>query len=153
MAYSHVSYEVNFQPFQGPSTAARPTASNYGVRLDATGLNAKWAPGYMPHIIRGAAILSFATTADTDPIKCGFEADISAPGTPTRLFTITIPTTRVKHSVVYYKPTYRILIKPGMEVDFLVTAAATAGRYGKVVLYVEPSWEDPSNLTGMLQTT
>ena len=153
MSYAHTQYEVELRPFHGPSAGAKPTASNYGVQLDVTGLNAKWAPGMMPHYIRGAAVLPFATTADTSPVVVGFEADISTPGTPTRLFSITVPTTRIAHKAVYYKPTYNILIKPGMEVDFRVTAAATAGRYGKVVLYVEPSWDDPANLTGLIKTT
>lgn len=151
MSYAHTSYEVSLVPGI-PVSGAHPTALQNGINLAVTAIST-WGPGYMPHIIRGAAVLPLVTTTMTDAIGCRFEADISAAGTPTHLFTISIPTTRGAHKVVYYKPTYVIKINPGQLVEMHCTTAATAGVYAKVVLYVEPSWEDPSNLTGMLRTT
>lgn len=156
MAYTHSKYEVELNSPIGPSDGAKPTAAAHGVRLDATGVAGQWGPGMVPHIVRGAAIVPLSpTTNHTNAISVRFDADISTPGTPTDIFTIVLPTTaggRAHHSV-YYRPTYYIEIKPGSLVRANVTAAATAGVYAKAVLYVEPRWEEPGNLTGMTQTT
>lgn len=152
MAYVHTSYEVEMIPGTQVS-GSQPTALQNGVRLDATGIMAVWAPGYVPHKVMGFAVLPFATTADDAALHLSFRADISTPGTPTEIAKIVVPTTRLGHKVVYKKPTYDIIVKPGMRVDLNVTAKATAGRYGKVVMYVAPVWDDPANLTGMLSTT
>ena len=40
-----------------------------------------------------------------------------------------------------------------MSVRANVTAAATAAVNGMIVLYVEPRWEEPENVTGMLAAT
>lgn len=151
MAYTHSKYEVNM--VRTLVSGLNATTLN-GVNLSTvTGVVAYWAPGYVPHLIRGAAVMPFATDADTNALSLGFQADISTPGTPTRLFTITVPTTRTGHTAVYYQPTYDIEVKPGSLVQLNVTAAATQGRFGLVTLYVEPRWDDPSNVTGMLKTT
>lgn len=158
MAYDHSKYEVEMVPLMnaGPSVggALWPTAAANGVQLSITGVRARWAPGFVPHIIKGAAIIvENVTVAMTDDVFVGFEADISVAGTPTRLFTINLPTSVLAHKSVFHRPSYYIEIKPGSIVDCTVTAAATAGVYGKVVLYVEPRWEEPANVTSMLAST
>jgi len=135
------------------ATAGGPTALANGARLDATGIAAKWSPGLVPHLIKGAAIIPFVTINMSDDVFVRFSADISTAGTPTDLFTINIPTVGAVHKAIYHTPTYNIEIKPGMQVDANVTAAATAGVYGKIMLYVEPRWEEAENITGMLAST
>ena len=133
------------------ATGIAGAAVTGGVDLVITGIKARWAPGFVPHIIKGAAIVQTATTFGTNAGVFGFEADLTTPGTPTRLFSITIPTAGAIHSSVYFRPTRYIEIKPGQVVDFLVTAAGVGGA--EVILYVEPRWEEPGNITGMYQTT
>jgi len=152
MAYTHSKVEVEMQPHT-PATAAGPTALANGVQLDVTTLAAVWGPGYVPHIIRGAAVIPLVTVAQTDPIGCRFEADISVAGTPTHLFTITVPTAGAIHKAIFHTPTYYIEIQPAHLVELHATTAATAGMYAKVVLYVEPRWEEAANVTSMLRST
>jgi hypothetical protein len=157
MAYTHSKYEVEMNtPILGPSTVATPTAIAHGLRLDVTGIAGQWGPGFVPHIIRGAAVVPLTpTTNHTDDVFVRFDADISTVGTATTAFTINLPTTAGGRSgySVYYTPTYEIIINPGSQMTANVTAAATAGVYAKVVLYVEPKWETPANVTSMTQTT
>lgn len=153
MAYVHSRHEVEVVPFT-PATGGGPTASANGLQLDATGsIIGRWAPGVVPHVIAGAAVIPFVTTHHTNALSIQFAADISTAGTPTTLFTIVVPTAGEIHKSVYYRPTYYIEVAPGQILDVTPTAGATAGVYGKVVLYVEPRWEEPGNVTGMLATT
>jgi len=149
MAYTHSKYEVQMAPV---IVSGAPT-SYEGVDLGATGVVARWTPGLVPHIIKGAAVMSFATTAAANAAHFSFRADLSTPGTPTQILKIVQPTTRVAHTAMYVRPTYYIEVKPGSVVQLNVTAAADAGDKGQVVLYVEPRWEEPGNITGMLLTT
>jgi len=153
MAYTHSKYEVEMQPHT-PATAAGPTALANGAQLDVTTLSAVWGPGIVPHLIRGAAVIPLVTTAFTGgPVGCRFEADISVAGTPTHLFTISLPSSGAAHKAIYHIPTYDIEIQPGHLVEMHPTTAATAGVYAKVMLYVEPRWETPGNVTSMQKAT
>lgn len=152
MAYTHSRYEVEMIP-NTAATAGGPTALANGSRLDATGIAAQWGPGFVPHIIRGAAVVPLVTINGSDDTFVRFDADLTTPGTPTTLFTINVPTSGAPHRSIFYKPTYYIEIVPGDRLTANVTAAATAGVYGKIMLYVEPRWEEPTNITGMLSTT
>lgn len=158
MSYTHSKYEVEMVPIlnAAPSVggALWPTSNQTGVQLSITGVRAVWAPGFVPHIIKAAAVMPTVTTVMTDDVFVGFNADISVAGTPTRLFTINLPTSGVLgHKAVYHRVTRFIEILPGQKVECAVTAAATAGVYGKVILYVEPRWEEPENVTSMLAST
>ena len=150
MAYTHSKYEVEMVPAT-PSTA--PASTLNGANLAVTTVAALWGPGYVPHYIRGAAVIPLVTTALTNDASVRFEADISAAGTPTHLFNINWPTAISAHRAIYYTPTYNIEIKPGQHVQARVTTAADAGAAAKLVLYVEPRWEEAENLTGMQLTT
>lgn len=150
MAYTHSKYEVEMQPML-PTTF--PAANEFGVRMTVTTAAAKWGPGFVPHYIKGAAVIPLVTTALTNDASVVFEADISTPGTPTRIFNINWPTAIRAHTSIYHVPTYNIEIKPGMMVQCRVTTAADAAASAKVVLYVEPRWEEAGNLTGMVITT
>lgn len=155
MAYTHSKYEVVMVPRTPPvtGTAGGPTVAEFrGVQFGLTGVIASWAPGYVPHIIRAAALVMYQKhTGDTN-VRVGFDIDITTPGTATRAFSIDVPSGGDIGSH-YHRPTYIIEVKPGMEVLARVTAAATAGAMGQLVLYVEPRWEDPGNVTTMFKTT
>ena len=148
MAYTHSKVEVEMHRVGATALTAERVD---GVDLGTTGLNARWTCGFVPHLIKGAAVIPYVTTLLTNPAKFGFEADISVAGTPTRLFTITQPTAGTVHKAIYYRPTYDIEIKPGHVVDFRVTAAGSGN--GKVILYVQARWEEPGNVTSILSTT
>ncbi len=154
MAYVHSKYEVMMVP-AGLPTSISGVAERGAVNLGVTGVQAVYAPGFVPHIIRGAAVNPLVTTALSNAAHLSFRADISTPGTPTELFKIILPTTFVAdsniHKSVYYRPTYNIEIKPGMVVDMNVTAVGSG--FGIVTLYVEPRWEEPANVTTMVATT
>lgn len=156
MAYTHSKYEVEIIPAQGP-TAAGATAVMNGMDLAVTTICGAWGPGYVPHIIRGAALVRVgaqATTAFTGAaVGVRFEADISTAGTATHLFTISMPSEAVGHKSIYHTPTYNIEIKPGSLVELHATTAATVGVYAKAILYVEPRWEEPANVTSMRAAT
>jgi hypothetical protein len=152
MAYTHSKYEVAMAPVQAISASGAATTVD-GALIDATGVAARWRPGYVPHVIRGAAVMSSATVQHNAAISIGFEADITTLGTPTRVFTIVLPTTAGQHKSIFYTPTFDIELAPGMLMTANVTAAATAAVRAQITLYVEPRWEVPGNVTSMLSTT
>ena len=150
MAYTHSKYEVMMHPaLPAPSAGGPTTAEFLGVQLAVTGKQAHWGPGFVPHIIKGAAVVIYQKHTGDVNIHVRFEADISTPGTATKLFDIVVPTGGNTGVAYYYRPTYYIKVKPGMEVVAAVTAAATLGSRGAVILYVEPRWEEPANVTTM----
>ena len=61
MAYSHSKYEVVMQPVMAISASGAATTVA-GARMDATGVVANWAPGFVPHIIKGAAVRYLSCT-------------------------------------------------------------------------------------------
>jgi hypothetical protein len=150
MAYAHGVYEVRMSPNYSATGIAGATPTG-GVNFAITGLMGRWTCGFVPHAIIGAAVVRHVTTFAGAAGKFGFEADISVAGTATRLFSMSVPTAGVAHKSIYYRPTYYIEIKPGSWVDFRVTAADVGS--GEVMLLVQPRWEEPTNVTGMYQTT
>lgn len=154
MAYTHSKYEIMMTPIT-PATALGPTAAGAGgAALSVTTVVAQWSPGFVPHLIRGAAIIQSASDAPAaNPVPVLIQADISTPGTPTGLFRLSLPTAGSPNKSHYYRPTYQIEIKPGMTVAARPTTAATAGVRANIVLYVEPRWEEPGNVTTMTGVT
>lgn len=153
MAYTHSKYEVHMVPKNRAISASGTATTIDGILIDVTGIVAGYTVGFVPHLIKGAGVLSSATVANTAIVPIGFEADITTPGTPTRAFTVILPVANVGHKSVFYRPTYEIEIKPGMEMTANVTAAATAAINASIILYVEPRWEEPANVTTMVATT
>ena len=154
MAYTHSKYEVMMQPIESVSTVHPTMTQAGGTNLAVTTIAARWAPGFVPHIIRGAALVQSATNAvAANPVPVRFEADISTPGTATTIFTIAMPTVGQTNNSIFYRPTYYIEIKPGAQVVVRPSTAATAGVRAHCILYVEPRWEEPGNVTGLKQTT
>jgi hypothetical protein len=163
MAYTAYKYEHEMVPASMFVTAANnvnPSGVINGLNLKATYLAALggamsiWTPGFVPHYIRGAAVRSLVTTAlSGNPVVLTFEADLTTPGTVTTLFQIALPSTNSGHTSIFYAPTYSILIKPGQTVRVQVTTAATALMTAKAMLWLEPVYETPTNVTGMIATT
>ena len=157
MAYTHSKYEVDMTPFI-PATGAGPTANALGVNISVTGPNAEWAPGIVPHLIRGMTVMPLTGPVRSDPVHAKFrKAEVagSAQATDwTNIGQVVLSTTvTTLGGGFYFIPTAHIEIKPGQSVQLHVTAAATAGAYAKAVLYVEPRWEEPGNITGLNLTT
>ncbi len=153
MAYTHSKYEVTLVA-NVPSSA--PAAGFTGIDFNQPGATvaaAIYTPGIVPHIIRGAAIIPLVTAALADDASVNFEADLTTPGTPTKLFEIIWPTEIKAHTSLYYIPTYAIEIKPGQHLNVRVTTLAAAASQANVILYVEPRWETPGNVTAMLLAT
>ena len=153
MAYTHSKYEVQMVPVNRTISASGAATTFNNIQIDVTGLAARWSCGFVPHLIKGAAVIRSATVQPDAAISLSFRADLTTPGTPTNLFTIVIPTVAAIHKSVYYRPTYDIEIKPGQRVIMHVTAAATSTSDADVVLYVQARWEEPGNVTSMLKTT
>ena len=160
MAYVHSKYEVMMQAAGegsasvGGAIGATQILSAGGLNIAATGVVGTWAPGYKPHFIRGAAIISTASDVPAaDPAVVQILADITTPGTPTGLFRLSLPTAGSADNAHYYTPTYQIEIKPGMTVIAKPTTAPTAGVRANIILYVEPRWEEPGNVTTMVAVT
>jgi hypothetical protein len=151
MAYVH-GYEVHVIPSMTASTV-HPTANVQGVRLDVTGLAGSWGPGYVPHVVHGAAVVKKTQAAQSNAVHVAFDADLTTPGTATRAFKIVVPTTVTGGTAVHYTATYSIILNPGDSMQANVTAAATNGTYGHVTLYVSPSFEKPGTATWSIATT
>jgi hypothetical protein len=108
----------------------------------------------VPHLIKGAAVvLSSSDAPAANPVVVGIEADISTAGTATQMFRLSLPTAGAANTSHFYIPTSAYEIKPGMTVRARPTTAATAGVRGNIILYVEPRWELPTNVTGMVLAT
>lgn len=149
MAYNHSRYEVEVQPAT-PSSA--PAAGFNGIDFNQPGATVAagvWAPGYVPHKIRGAAVIPLVTAALAEDCSVNFDVDTTTPGTPTNMFKILWPTEIKAHRSLYYTPTYSIVVNPGQHVNVRVTTLGAAGSNARVILYVEPVWEEPGNVTGM----
>lgn len=155
MSYTNNIREIEMVPFI-PATGGGPTANQNGLDLSqaADTVIGEWVPAVVPHQVHAIGIAPRTGHVRSDPVRIGFNCDISAQGTATRVGTIVLPTTvTAAGEVVYWKPTYTVLVNPGRAFQALVTTAATAGSYAKIGLLVSPCWEEPGNVTSMTQTT
>jgi len=131
-------------------------AGAVGSDLSVTTVVAAWGPGYVPHRVRGAAVVMSASNVGSftgAAVGIQFGADISTPGTVTNTFNISLPSSGVNGVAVYYTPTYVIELPPGSRMEAHATTAATAGVRARLMLYVEPRWEEPANVTTMRAAT
>ena len=157
MAYTHSKYEISMSPqvpkvSTSPGTA--PTVDNFGVILDVTGVVAEWGPAMVPHIIRGVGMILQSGNPQAAAVHLRLQHVKGVASTATNIAHLVHPTTVTSLGrCIYYVPSGNIEIKPGELVRTNVTAAGGVGTYGQVVLYVEPRWEIPGNVTEMLLTT
>ena len=157
MAYTHSKYMVEIAgviPKVSTSPGTAPTVDNFGSIVDVTGNIGEWGPGFVPHLIKGIAVVKTVGENNDAAWSMRFQHIKGAPGTATNIANIVYPTTVSTLGVaVYYVPTNSIKIMPGELVRAVVTAAATAGSTAKLMLYVEPTWEEAANVTQMVLTT
>lgn len=157
MGYTHSKYEVEMAaqiPRVTTSAGTAPTVDNFGVIIDVTGTVAEWGPGIMPHFIRGMAVIQQQGQVNTAAVHMRLQHVKGVASTATNIAHLVIPTTvTTLGNSVYYLPSFQVEILPGELVRAVVTAAASAGVYAKVIMYVEPRWETAANVTQMVRTT
>jgi len=139
MAYTHTQYEVMV---------------GKDLSLASTADVADWAPGMVPHRIRGVAVIVTNTIGATGVVKLDKR---TASGDDTGrgdgdVCTINLATTHDAGKVVY-KTGLNVEILPGQEVVVQVTDACASGDTAHVVMMVEPRWDQPANNTKMIETT
>ena len=140
MAYTHTQYQVNL-------TATGITAATSGV------VGNKWAPGFVPHVVRAFAIVNTSTLANVSSLVCVLERrSHNAATTATGLATIN-GTATGGAGVVYYNSGLNATVHPGEELQYHITTAATVAALHQVTVWVEPKWEEPGNNTNMKATT
>lgn len=139
MAYTHSKYEVMVAQSQNCAT---------------TGYKATWQPGYMPHTVRAAAlIISVVAATTTSTVVTLYRNTVNTTTTTARVLidTITIPKGKAKGDT-YYVDGLNTEVKPGQEVQFVVTTAATTTGVNHMKLYVEPRWDRPANNTKQIKS-
>jgi hypothetical protein len=140
MAYTHSKYEVIVAKTQSVASAA-----DIGT----------WAPGYMPHIIRAVAMIFDVSANATGVTKVDKRPTAgSDTGRGDGDIAILNYTTAVgAQGLVVYKDGLDIELLPGEEAVFEVTDATPTAGSAHLILYVEPRWEYPSNISDMSATT
>jgi len=139
MAYPNTQYEVLM------------TAT--AVSATATGDVGEWMPAYLPHVIRGVAIIPTTTGGTYGSLNVTFNHLDMASGSTASAIDVIYAVSSDKPGHVIYAKT-NVVINPGEKVVCNVSAAATSTAANfKAVLYVEPKWDVPGNNTGMRVTT
>jgi len=143
MAYDHTKYEVDLGILD----------------LTSTGDKATWGPGLVPHIVRAVSIVIDATPGDAGVVKGDLRPtrDSDTSRTDGTVFTINLATSHTFTAgtgpkVVYHVPSSPVKVLPGQEVVIEVTDASASVDEARVCLLVEPSWDQPGNITGMVAT-
>lgn len=143
MAYDHTKYEINLGTLD----------------LTSTGDKANWGPGMVPHIVRAVAIIVNATPGDAGVIKGDLRPTRGSDTSRTdgTVFTINLATSHTftagtTRKIIYHVPSTPVTIYPGQEVVVEATDASASVNAARVCLLVEPSWDQPGNLTGMVAT-
>ena len=130
MAYAHTQYEVTV-----------------GKALDiaSTGDKGDWAPGCIPHILRGVAVQITNDIGSTGTInvdkRITFASDTGRVDNIVSAINLTTAHTAGK---VVYRMNLNVLVRPGEQLVFAADDAAAAGDLCNIVIYVEPSWAVPA---------
>ena len=159
MAYTHSKYEVMMLPH----TASAFVAGEHftmDLTLATTVDLAHWAPGIVPHIIRGVGCVFTVNTTSSITVG-GVEFQHAKPvftatDTATVIAALNFPTTLslATTRVLYKLVTGQVIVNPGEGVRArTISTVATTGIRGQLVLYVEPKWETPTNIGTMIQST
>ena len=140
MAYTHSKNEVMMS-----ATALSATTS---------GVVAYYAPGYVPHIIRGCAIVYTATANTSSGLTVAFNhLDNTSGSTASAIATLVGVSSDLAGHVVYKTVTSEVVVQPGEQVQLDITGAASGDCNFYPILYVEPKWEQPVNNANMRATT
>lgn len=124
--------------------------------LTSTGDKARWSPGLSPMIVRGVVVQLNAQPGDVGVLKGDkrptFGSDTSRGDGD--VFTLNLLASAV-HAAgkSVYKMGLNVTINPGQEVVVEMTDASAAVNAAKVTLLVEPSPEQPANITAMSLST
>jgi hypothetical protein len=140
MGYTHSKYEVLVT-----ANASVASAGDIG----------DWSPGYIPHIIRAVAMVFTTVSQATGVTKVDKRP---AAGSDTGrgdgdIATINYTAAGSAAGQVIYKDGLDIELLPGAEAVFQVTDATPTSGNAHLILYVEPRWETPANVTAMTATT
>lgn len=142
MAYDHTQYEV--------------LLAN-DADLSATGIEGTWAPGLVPHIIRGVSITVTNAIGAAGAVTFEVVTAGGAVSSGTDIATVTIPNATAIGEVIYANTETsswpNLKVSPGQEVICDVNDACAAGDTANLSILVEPQWEMPANNTVMTETT
>ena len=121
--------------------------------ISSTGDKALWAPGLIPHMLRGVAVICVNAVGATGTIN--FDKRVTYASDTGRvdnvIAAISLTTAHTAGKVVYRAPV-AVLINPGEELVVAADDAAAAGDLVAVTIFVEPLWENPANLAAMVAT-
>lgn len=125
-----------------------------GLDLTSTGDKSRWAPGLSPVVIRGIGVVLNAIPGDAGVVD--FDKRVTY-GSDTGRVTdsvgkINLATSHVAGQVVY-KMGLNITVNPGQEVVLAVSDASASVNGAAAFLLIEPSPEQPANITAMKLTT
>ena len=141
MAYPHTHYEVDV------------LASGGEKLLTVSGLERRWAPGYVPHVLRAVSLMlttgSTATNAPRISIRRGIFGAATASGDEQTAITLT---SGMSAGAVKYVDNLNVTIIPGQELTVIPSLGATTVLTAACKAYVEPKWETPANNTSMSET-
>lgn len=158
MAYTHSKYEIMMLPHLA-STHVSGDNSAVDLTLATTIDLAHWAPGIVPHIVRGVGVV-FTVNGASDIAVGQIEFQHAKPvftgtDTATVIAALNFPTvlSLATARVLYKLVTGQVIINPGEGVRARMQTVATAGVRGQLVLYLEPKWETPTNIGNMLQSS
>lgn len=137
MAYTHSKYEVFVA-----EDASLASAADIG----------DWAPGYVPHRIRAAALVLTTSPDAAGQVKVDKRptagSDTSrGDGDVAQLDY----TTDEDAGEVVYIDGIDVTVNPGEELVFEVSDATPTAGAAHLVLYVEPMWETPANNSNMVE--
>lgn len=112
-----------------------------------------WAPGYMPVIVRAAALVVTNTLGSAGVIKIDKRptaGDDTSRGDGD-VASLTLPSGTAAGAVIY-QDGIDVKVSPGEELVAQVTDACDASDTGHLIIFVEPVWETPANNTDMTAT-
>ena len=139
MAYTHTQYQVNL-------TATALDFSTSGV------VGLKWAPGYVPHVVRAFTITNTSTLGNVSSLVVSAERRPLTATTATAIATIN-GTATGGAGITFYKNELNATVNVGDEIQLHVSTGATVAALCQATVWVEPKWEEPGNNTLMKATT
>lgn len=165
MAYPHTEYEAMMTGSGAVAAAGRKGQRALTLNATGSGSNgtARWSPGFTPHVIRNVGVVTLGTGAFvTKPVisirLTGAGATQTTSGNQVTSLTLTsiagakATGVNVARSVWYKSTLLNTVVNPGQDVAAVVTTKATIGASRSpvaIVLYVEPKWETPGNISNM----
>lgn len=122
-----------------------------GQVVTSTGTVGSWMPGFQPHVIRAASAIITAATTSGAVVKV-LSGTIGLTGSLTTVATLNLTTGAATDTSVIFSDQLDVQVDPGEEVQFRVTETG-AGANFTPVLYMQPTWEMPANLSSMASST